>query len=117
MSSTPVERVGVDRVVVVLARDLDPAARLVAHGVVGTVVTELELVGVRAEREAEDLVPDADPEQRNLADQASHLLGRADDGAGSPGPFERNTPSGSRASTSAAGVGGHDFHAAPRATR
>ena len=106
MSSTPPgERVGVDRVVVVLAGDLDPAGRLVAHRVVGAVVAERELVGVGAEREPEDLVAEADAEHRHLADQPAHdRRRRRSTAAGSPGPFERKTPSGSRASTSAAGV-------------
>ena len=71
------ERVGVDRVVVVLARDLHPPGRLVAHRVVGTVVAEPQLVGVAAEREPEDLVTEADAEQRDLADEPAHDLRHA----------------------------------------
>ena len=98
------ERVGDDRVVVVLAGDLDPAGGLVAHRVVAAVVTEAELVGVGAEREAEDLVPEADPEHRHLARPIRVPASTAPTtAAGSPGPFERNTPSGSRARTSLAG--------------
>src|SRR6266498_609025 len=62
------ERVEVDGVVVVLARDLDLAGGLVAHGMVGAVVAEAELEGAGAEREPEDLVAEADAEDRDLAE-------------------------------------------------
>ena len=48
---------------------------------------------------------EADAEHRHLADAARARSSAAPaTAAGSPGPFERNTPSGSRARTSAAGV-------------
>ena len=50
------KRVGVDGVVVVLARDLDPAGREVPHRMVAAVVTEAQLERLRAEGEAHDLV-------------------------------------------------------------
>ena len=59
------ERVGVDRVVVVLARDLDPAGRLVADRMVRAVMAERQLHRAAAEREPEDLVAEADPEDRD----------------------------------------------------
>ena len=65
------------RVVVVLAGDLHAPGGLVAHRVVAAVVTELELVGVGAEREPEDLVPEADPEHRHLPHQPSYRVDRA----------------------------------------
>ena len=69
--------VGIDGVVVVLAGDLDAAGRLVAHGVVPAVVPEAQLERPRAEREAHDLVPEADPEHRHVAEQAPNDLDRA----------------------------------------
>ena len=67
----------VDRVVVVLAGDLDPPGALVAHGMVRAVVTERELHGAATEREAEDLVAEADAEERHAAaDQALHRFDR-----------------------------------------
>jgi hypothetical protein len=60
---------------------------------VGPVVTEVELVGAPPEGQPEQLVPEADPED-----------GDPVNGAGSPGPLERNTPWGSMASTSLAEV-------------
>ena len=78
MSSThAAQRVGVDRVIVVLARDLHPPAGVVTDGVIGAVVTEPQLVGAAAERETEDLVTEADAEHRHLAHERLHDLGSA----------------------------------------
>ena len=68
-SAPPGDVSACDDVVVVLARDLDPAGRLVAHRVVRAVVAERQLVGLRAEREPDDLVAEADAEHGHLAEQ------------------------------------------------
>src|SRR6266550_5086880 len=116
------QRVEVDGVVVVLAGDLHPARRLATHRMVGAVVPEPQLERLGAERAPEDLVTEADAEHGHLAEEAGDGVGRAGltgtsprrpatvsaapaTAAGSPGPLDRNTPSGPRASTSAAGVG------------
>ena len=60
-------------------------------------------------------MPEADAEHRHvpLGDARGSRRARTSIAAGSPGPFERNTPSGLSSSTSSAGVvGGHDRHAA-----
>ena len=76
-----------------------------ADRVVAAVVAERQLVGGAAEGRGQELVAEADAEDRHLAEQAADGLGRAwSTAAGSPGPLERNTPSGSRASTSSAVV-------------
>ena len=96
----------VDRVVVVLAGDLDRAGRQAAHRVVAAVVAERAACrSSAAEGGGQQLVAEADAEHRHLAEQAGDGRRRVPaTAAGSPGPLERNTPSGSRASTSAAGV-------------
>ena len=92
---------GVDGEAVVLGGDLDLAGALVADRVVGAAVAELELEGLGAEGLAQELVAQADAEDRD----AARLGGGPDQGlaawrsprpagAGSPGPFERKMPSG-----------------------
>ena len=61
------QRGRVDGEAVVLGRDLDLAGRLVADRVVGASVAELELEGLRAEGLAEELMAQADPEDRDAA--------------------------------------------------
>ena len=61
---------------VVLGGDVDPAARQLLDRVVGAAVAEGELEGVEADRPAEQLVAEADAEDRLLADQ---LADGADD--------------------------------------
>ena len=106
VTSTPSgERVGVDREVVVLAGDLDPAGRQVAHRVVAAVVAERQLV--RCRRRARGRGSGGRGRCRTPAPRRAARRSRRSrtaTAAGSPGPFERNTPSGSRASTSAAVV-------------
>ena len=65
------EPVGVDREVVVLAGDLDPSGHEVLHRVVAAVVPERQLDRAAADRQTEQLVPEADPEDRHLAEQAA----------------------------------------------
>ena len=63
------------------------------------------MYGLRAEGAGQQLVAEADPEDRHLARAARRWpRWRSGTVAGSPGPFDRKTPSGRRASTSAAGV-------------
>ena len=88
------------------------------HRLVGAVVAELELVGLAAERQAQDLMAEADAEDRLLAEQLAHVSIAYGTAPGSPGPLERKMPSGFSASTSAAGVGaGTTFTRKPDATR
>ena len=93
-----------DGVAVVLARDLDRAGLEPLHRVVAAVVTEAQLVGLAAERRREQLVAEADPEDRHLDRGAPELRGQVAEGGRVAGPFDRKTPSGRRASTSLAGV-------------
>ena len=58
------ERVGVDGEAVVLRGDLDPAAAQVLDRMVAAAVAELQLVRLAAEGQAEELVAEADPEDR-----------------------------------------------------
>ena len=111
------EGVGGDGEVVVLAGDLHPARGQVLHRVVAAVVPEGQLHRLGADGPAQELVPEADAEDRDLLQQP----GDGGDGVGhhrgSPGPLERKTPSGSRASTSAAGVAAGTTSTVARAPR
>ena len=69
-------------VVVVLARDLDDAGLEALHGMVGPVVPEGQLVGRPAERRGQDLVTEADAEDRHTPDEVGHGGGRARQGGG-----------------------------------
>src|SRR6267378_5992589 len=59
------KRAGVDREAVVLAGDDDRPVVQVLHRVVGAVMPELHLHGLRARSEAHELVAQADAEGRN----------------------------------------------------
>ena len=69
ISAIPVEGGALHGVVVVLGGHLHPTGGEIANRVVPTVVAERELVGPGSERRGEELVAEADPEDRNLADQ------------------------------------------------
>ena len=64
----------VDREAVVLGRYLDFTRRLVSDRVIGATVAELELEGLGPERLAEELMAQANPENRDSA-----ALGRGSD--------------------------------------
>ena len=96
------QRRRVDGEAVVLGGDLDLAGRLVADRVIGAAVAELELEGLGAEGLAEELMAQADPEDRDAtrfgggADQRPQRGRRPrSSGRGSPGPLEMKIPSGS----------------------
>src|SRR6266571_1362616 len=57
---------------VVLRGDLDAPGQEVLHRVVRAVVAELELEGLSSEGQTEDLVAEADAENRRLADETAH---------------------------------------------
>ena len=100
-----VERIGIHREAVIVRRDLHLVGELVQHRVIGAAMAELQLVGLAAKREAENLMAQADAENRLACRSACAPVrpGTAS-GSGSPGPFERKTPSGLSASTSSAEV-------------
>ena len=106
----------VDREAVVVRGDLDLAGRAVLDRLVDAAVTVPELVRAEAERAAEDLVAEADAEQRQPASSTPACSATASSAvAGSPGPLEKNTPSGSSASTSSAvAVAGSTCTSMPR---
>src|ERR687892_1396016 len=74
LPATRSHRGGIDREVVVLGGDLDAPGGEVAHGVVGPVVAERQLVGTTAGGEADDLVSEADAEDHRLAEQPAYRL-------------------------------------------
>ncbi len=58
------------------------------------VMPEFQLERFAAEREPAKLVAQANPEHRHAAKQLANIFDRRmSTGSGSPGPFERNTPS------------------------
>ena len=74
-----------ERVIVVLGRDRAPARDEVFHGMVAAVVPERKLVGLAAEREAEKLVSQTDPEDRTSPDQGADRVEACRDIARIPG--------------------------------
>ena len=77
--------VAVDRVVVVLAGDLDTPRLDPSNGMVGAVMAEAELERAGSERAAHDLVTEADAEHRYLAEQLADLADCAVDRGGIAG--------------------------------
>ena len=66
----------------------------ILDGPVATTVTEFEFKCLRTERMRDNLVTKADSESRVVLDQVFNSRMRIATAAGSPGPFERKTPSG-----------------------
>ncbi len=90
-----VERVGIHREPVVVRRDLDLVGHSVQYWMVRAAVTELEFVRFAAQRTA----PESDGPGRFRKSALFPISFRTcapgpSSGSGSPGPFERNTPSG-----------------------
>ena len=103
---------------VVLGGDLDLAGAQVLDRVVGAAVAELELERAPAQGQGEQLVAEADAEDGHLAEEPRTVLTTYVTAAGSPGPFERKTPSGCELSTSRALVrAGSTVTRMPRAAR
>ena len=69
------ERIGVDAETVILRGNLDFAGLTIEHRMVGSVMAELELECLAAERETENLVAKADAEDGNFADELLNLAG------------------------------------------
>ena len=91
ISAAPLERVRVHGEAVILRRDLDLAGGQVHHRLIAAVVAELELVGLAAERQTQDLMAEADTEDRLLADQSLHVLFGVGHGVGIARPVgEKN---------------------------
>ena len=68
------QRIGIDREAVIVRGDFDLAGELVQHRMIRAAMAELQLVGLAAEREAEDLMAEADAEDRRLADQLADVV-------------------------------------------
>ncbi len=70
------QRIFVDREAVVLRRDLDRARLQILHRMIRAAVAELELERLRAAGQAEQLMAQADAEDRLLAQQAADRVDR-----------------------------------------
>src|SRR5471030_2597333 len=68
-----VERIRVHREAVIVRRDLHLLRYFVAHRMVGAAVAEFQLIGLAAKREPQQLVPQADAEDRLLADEFANV--------------------------------------------
>src|ERR1700723_62647 len=64
------QRFVVDREAVVLRRDLDPPRAEIHHRMICAMMPEIEFVGLAAERQPQQLMPEADAEYRLLAQNA-----------------------------------------------
>src|SRR5437870_3911858 len=107
------ERLRVDGEAVVLRRDLDLAGGEVLDRLVPPVVPELELERPPAEREAHDLVAEADAEHWHLAEELGDDLAHAGDGVGVARPVREEDAVGAEGEDVAGGRGrGDDADAA-----
>ena len=70
------EALGLDRKSVILGGDLNSSRGAIEHWLIGSTVTELQLVDVSAQRQAQQLVAQADPEDRFLPQQTTDCLDR-----------------------------------------
>lgn len=96
--------VRIDAETVILRCDFNLTGEQIFYGMIGAVMAELQLVGLAAERKTAELVTQADSENGHSAGKPANIFNSVGGGFGSPGPFERKTPSGFMASTSSAEV-------------
>src|SRR6266545_4925603 len=68
-----IERIRVHRETVIVRRDLDLAGDLVDYGVIGAAMSELELVRLASDGQAEKLMAETDAEDRRLADELADV--------------------------------------------
>jgi hypothetical protein len=109
MISGPLEERGVHREAVVLGGDLDAARAEVLHGMVGAAMAELELEGLPSACKAEDLVAEADAEDRKLVDQLARGLHGIRERLGVAGAVREEDALGLQGEAiRRRGVGGHD---------
>ena len=71
------QRIRVHGKAVIMGRDLDLVGGLVQNGMISATVPEFQLVGFSAKRQPEDLMSQADAENRFLAEELSDV-GRLD---------------------------------------
>ncbi len=107
------QRLVIYREAVVVARNLHPPGIAEAHRLVAAVVAEAQLVGAAAQRQTQDLVAEADAEQRLLAQQAAHRVDRVGHGGGVAGAVrEKNAVGVEREHLGGGRAGRHHRHAA-----
>src|SRR6476659_1740975 len=68
------QRVGIDREVVIVRRDLDLAGIELFHRMIAAVMSELQLESFAAERKAGELMSEADAEDGLAAHEASDVI-------------------------------------------
>ena len=66
------QRLPIDREPVILARDRHATGLRIQHRLVRAAMPERELIGLRPDRLRQQLVPEADPEHRNLRPEIEH---------------------------------------------
>ena len=93
----------------ILRRDRNFAGAEILDRLIPAAMPEFQFECLSAKGESENLMAETNAEDRFFADQSANGFVRVRKRAGSPGPFERKTPSGLSASVSSADVvGRHD---------
>ena len=90
------QRIGkvAERVVVVLAGDLDATGQKVLDRVVAAVVPEFEPRALRTGRQPQQLMPETDPHERHLAEQHADVVDGVGHGGGVGGSVGKEDPVG-----------------------
>src|ERR1700722_20643351 len=83
------ERVGIDAEAVVLGGDFDLLRAQIFHRMVRTVMAEFQLERVAAQREAAQLMAEADAENRDSAGELANILDGVGDGLGIAGTVRK----------------------------
>src|SRR5262245_66576730 len=113
-----VQAVRIDREAMVVRGNLDAAAAHVFDGLIAAAVAEFEFEGAAAERPSEQLMSQADAEDRRGAEQPPDFGDDPGKTPGTAGPVGRKTPAGRQGVTAAAGVArGNDGNSQPAPTR
>src|SRR5438067_7673071 len=79
------ERFGIDGEAVILRGDLDASGAQILHRMIAAAMPEFQFVRAAAEGEAEELVAEADAEDRDLADEIANIFLRVRDRLGIAG--------------------------------
>ncbi len=107
------QRVGIDGEVVIVRGDLDLAGLHLLHRMIAAVMSELQLVSLAAQRQPDQLMPQTDSEDRNLAHQIANTFLRVSDRLGIAGPVgEKHAVRLQREHIFRAGSGRHNCHPA-----
>src|SRR5207244_4168159 len=68
-----VERIRIDCEAMIVRSNLDLLCDLVNHGVIGAAMTELEIISLASDREAQELMAEADAEDGHASDELAEI--------------------------------------------